>query len=122
MRSFSLPAHDGVLFDIGGGSVEFSFFENRTLQKVHTLDLGALRVSNDFLNEPQPSIEAVGAFLRRLRSKDAEESSEMPQLVSNGKLIGAGGYGPQPDQNRPRGMRKHKFGRLHGSIVRYTAL
>ncbi len=116
---FSLPAHDGVLFDIGGGSVEFSFFENRTLKKVHTLDLGALRVSNDFLNSSQPSIEAVGALRRYVRK--ILKSSGMPQLVQHGRLIGAGGT-VRNLTKIDREMRKHKFGRLHGSIVRYGAL
>ena len=30
---FTLPAHDGVLFDIGGGSVEFSFFRKQVPAK-----------------------------------------------------------------------------------------
>ena len=116
---FSLPAHDGVLFDIGGGSVEFSFFQDRTLKKVHTLDLGALRVSNDFLNEPEPSVEAVKSLRRHVRKM--LKSSGMPQLFENGRLIGAGGT-IRNLTKIDRETRKHSFGRLHGSIVRYSAL
>ena len=116
---FSLPAHDGVLFDIGGGSVEFSFFEDRTLKNVHTLDLGALRVSNDFLNEPEPSIDAVNALRRHVRKM--LKSSGMPQMAENGRLIGAGGT-IRNLTKIDRETRKHSFGRLHGSIIRYSAL
>ena len=42
---FTLPAHDGVLFDIGGGSVEFSFFENQIPARRHTPWTSARSVS-----------------------------------------------------------------------------
>lgn len=116
---FSLPAHDGVLFDIGGGSVEFSFFENRTLRKVYTLDLGALRVSNEFLNSDQPEHETVNALRRHVRS--TLKSSGMPPIASKGKLIGAGGT-IRNLTKIDREARQHRFGRLHGSVVSYGAL
>ncbi len=116
---FSLPAHHGVLFDIGGGSVEFSFFQNRTLQKVHTLDLGALRMSNEYLNSNQPEREAVSALRRHVRSM--LKSSGMPPLGENDRLIGAGGT-IRNLTKIDRETRSHKFGRLHGSVVRYGAL
>ncbi len=116
---FTLPAHDGVLFDIGGGSVEFSFFENRSLQKVYTLDLGALRVSNDFLNSEQPEHKAVSALRRHVKSM--LRASGMPALAANGKLIGAGGT-IRNLTKIDRETRKHSFGRLHGSVVPYGSL
>ena len=116
---FSLPAHDGVLFDIGGGSVEFSFFEDRTLQKVYTLDLGALRVSNDFLSSGEPEREAVMALRRHV--KRMLRASGMPPVGANGKLIGAGGT-IRNLTKIDRETRKHSFGRLHGSVVGYGSL
>ena len=116
---FSLPAHDGVLFDIGGGSVEFSFFKDRTLQKVYTLDLGALRVSNEFLNSDLPERGAVRALRRHVRSM--LDSSDMPPMDMNDRLIGAGGT-IRNLTKIDRETRGHRFGRLHGSVVRYGAL
>ena len=49
------------------------------------------------------------------------KSSGMPQLVRNGKLIGAGGT-IRNLTKIDREAHKHSFGRLHGSIVRYSAL
>ena len=116
---FTLPAHDGVLFDIGGGSVEFSFFQNRSLQKAYTLDLGALRVSNDFLNSEQPEREAVMALRRHVKAM--LRSSGMPSIGENGKLIGAGGT-VRNLTKIDRETRKRSFGRLHGSVVPYGSL
>ena len=116
---FSLPAHDGVLFDIGGGSVEFSYFENRSLQNVYTLDLGALRLSNAYLNNGLPEREAVSALRRHVKS--ALRDSGMPPMVDDGKLIGAGGT-IRNLTKIDRGVKKHSFGRLHGSVVRYGTL
>ena len=116
---FSLPALNGVLFDIGGGSVEFSFFENRTLKNVYTLDLGALRVSNEFLNSGQPEREAVMALRRHVKAM--LRASGMPPIGEDAKLIGAGGT-MRNLSKIDRETREHSFGRLHGSVVRFGAL
>ena len=116
---FTLPAEEGVLFDIGGGSVEFSFFKDRILQMVYTLDLGALRMSNQFLKSNQPDREATSALRRHVRSM--LKSSGMPPLSENGKLIGAGGT-IRNLAKIDRETRRHTFGRLHGSVVRYGTL
>ena len=116
---FSLPAHDGLLFDIGGGSVEFSFFQNRTLNSVYTLDIGALRMSDEFLSQPQPTRDAVSALRRHVRK--LLKASKMPSLHPNDRLIGAGGT-MRNLTKIDRATRSHSFGRLHGSIVRYGAL
>ena len=116
---FSLPAHDGVLFDIGGGSVEFSYFENRSLKRVYTLDLGALRLSNEFLNNGMPQHEAVLVLRRHVKS--ALRASGMPAIDEDKRLIGAGGT-IRNLTKIDRANRDHSFGRLHGSVVRYSAL
>ncbi len=116
---FSLPAHDGLLFDIGGGSVEFSFFQDRTLKHVYTLDIGALRMSDEFLIELHHPQEAVNALRRHVRK--LLKSSEMPSIDENDKLIGAGGT-MRNLTKIDRATRNHSFGRLHGSVVRYGAL
>ena len=116
---FSLPAVDGVLFDIGGGSVEFSFFEDRSLKQVFTLDLGALRMSNEFLNTEKPEQEAVSALRRHV--KQMLKSSGMPPMQESGVLIGAGGT-IRNMTKIDRGTKEHSFGRLHGSVVGYGSL
>ena len=116
---FTLPALDGVLFDIGGGSVEFSHFENRSLKDVYTLDLGALRLSNEFLNNGTPERDAVLALRRHVKS--ALRESGMPPIIDGGKLIGAGGT-VRNLKKIDRELGKHAFGRLHGSVIRYSAL
>ncbi len=116
---FSLPASNGLLFDIGGGSVEFSFFEGRSLKQVFTLDLGALRMSNMFLGSNEPGHEAFLALRRHV--KRSLKASGMPGMSENGVLIGAGGT-IRNLTKIDRATKDHSFGRLHGSIVRYGSL
>lgn len=116
---FTLPAHDGVLFDIGGGSVEFSYFQNRKLQDVYTLDLGALRVSDEFLNSGLTEREMVTSLRRHARATLAR--SGLPHIAENEGLIGTGGTIRNLAKVH-RESRTHSFGRLHGTVLRYGAL
>ena len=50
-----LPVDDGVLFDLGGGSLQVSRFRGRRLLGAVSVPLGALRVSDAFLRSDPPS-------------------------------------------------------------------
>ena len=49
-----LPVSSGVLFDLGGGSMQISHFAHRKLGRAISLPLGALRLSETFLRSDPP--------------------------------------------------------------------
>ncbi len=116
---FALPVQHGALVDIGGGSVEFSFFRDRTLHRVFTLDLGALRVSNDFLTEDPPARSSVQTLRQHVR--DEMKRSGIPALGGEEILVGTGGT-IRNLAKMERAMRGHSFSRLHGAMVKYSRL
>jgi exopolyphosphatase/guanosine-5'-triphosphate,3'-diphosphate pyrophosphatase len=56
----ALPVSDGVLVDLGGGSLQIVRFRGRRVTNVASLDLGALRLASAFFSSDPPSgIELV---------------------------------------------------------------
>ncbi len=51
----SVDVNDGVLIDLGGGSLEIAHFRDRQLLQTWSLPLGALLLSDRFLNHETPS-------------------------------------------------------------------
>ena len=84
-----LPVDDGLLFDIGGGSLELTRFRDRELGRTWTLPLGALRLSDDLLRSDPPAPEEIGELARHVRR--ALEDAAVPALVSGERLVGTGG-------------------------------
>src|SRR5688572_30424731 len=58
-----LPVSSGLLFDLGGGSMQVSHFKLRRLARATSLPLGALRLSEKFLSSDPPRSKEI----RRLR-------------------------------------------------------
>ena len=58
-----LPVASGLLFDLGGGSMQVSHFRDRRLGRAASLPLGALRLSEAFLESdpPRPSRDPAPA-------------------------------------------------------------
>jgi len=85
----SLPVSDGLLVDIGGGSMELCSFIDRMAVRTWTLPLGALRVSDEFLKSDPPTASDV----RRLRNYvgSAIEDAGVPRLEPDEHLVGTGG-------------------------------
>jgi len=84
-----LPVEDGLLFDIGGGSLELSRFRDRTLGRTWTLPLGALRLSDEFLRSDPPTDEEVEALDGDVRRALAD--SGVQGLGDGERLVGTGG-------------------------------
>ena len=116
---YSLPVSNGVLVDIGGGSVEFSFFQNRTLQDIFTLNLGALRVSNQFLKNDPPTLSGIRALRQHVQSQI--KRSGMANLQETDILVGTGGT-IRNLAKIDRAMRKNAFSRLHGTTIKFNRL
>ena len=111
---YGLPVEDGLLIDLGGGSLEVTRFAARTLLDSWTLPLGALRVSDDFLLSDPPSakeVKALGAHVR-----DTLEDAGIPRLGEHDVLVGTGGT----IRNLAKMERERSASpvhRIHGSVV-----
>src|SRR5204863_3927433 len=83
-----LPVEDGVMFDLGGGSMQISLFRGRRIGREWSFPLGALRLSDAFLSDPPTEGEQrkLAAHVRRVLG----EVSLSP-LGGDAVLVGTGG-------------------------------
>jgi exopolyphosphatase/guanosine-5'-triphosphate,3'-diphosphate pyrophosphatase len=83
------PISNGLLFDLGGGSLQISRFAGRRLTEAVSLPLGALRLSERFIDSDPPS----GKQLRRLRDHVWNQlaKARVPRLAAGSSLVGTGG-------------------------------
>jgi exopolyphosphatase/guanosine-5'-triphosphate,3'-diphosphate pyrophosphatase len=84
-----LPVEHGVLFDLGGGSMQVSQFQDRALLRSVSLPLGSLRLSDAFLTSDPPKAAEVRRLQAHLR--DAFEKAELSPLAGGESLVGTGG-------------------------------
>jgi exopolyphosphatase/guanosine-5'-triphosphate,3'-diphosphate pyrophosphatase len=84
-----LPVESGLLFDLGGGSMQLTRFEGRALREAWSLPLGSLRLSNAFLRDDPPGRDAVRALRRHVRR--ALRTTGPPRLAPGEALVGTGG-------------------------------
>ena len=84
-----LTVKDGLLFDLGGGSLQVTPFASRRVGKGLTLPLGALRLTQRFLEDDPPSPKQ----LRRLRDHvwNQLSNARVPRLAGGARLVGTGG-------------------------------
>ena len=84
-----MPVDHGLLFDLGGGSLQVTRFFQRSFDRAWSLPLGALRLSQSFLPSDPPDAEE----LRRLRKhvRRALEDAGVPGLRPGEELVGTGG-------------------------------
>jgi exopolyphosphatase/guanosine-5'-triphosphate,3'-diphosphate pyrophosphatase len=84
-----LPVEDGVLFDLGGGSLQVGRFHGRRLLGAGSLPLGALRVSDAFLRSDPPTAREVRKLRQHARRE--LEAAGIVELGSGQELVGTGG-------------------------------
>jgi exopolyphosphatase / guanosine-5'-triphosphate,3'-diphosphate pyrophosphatase len=84
-----LAVSDGLLFDLGGGSIQISRFSHRRLIESVSLPLGALRLSEKFLESDPPT----GRQIRRLRDhvRSHLASTRLARLRAGFRIVGTGG-------------------------------
>lgn len=84
-----IAASNGLLFDLGGGSVQVTHFARRRMKSAVSLPLGALRVSERFLESDPPTKKQV----RRLRDLVAKQlaKARIGRLAPGDMLVGTGG-------------------------------
>ena len=84
-----LPVEDGLLFDIGGGSLEVTRFADRQLTGAWTLPLGALRLSDEFLRTDPPTAVERDRLARHVRR--ALKEAGIGGRIGGDQVVGTGG-------------------------------
>ncbi|HEY6547476.1 MAG TPA: Ppx/GppA family phosphatase, partial [Vicinamibacteria bacterium] len=84
-----LPVEHGVLFDVGGGSMQVSLFKSRRLGRAYSFPLGALRLSDAFLRSDPPRPQEMERLRRHVRKQLA--NARLPRLRGKESLVGTGG-------------------------------
>lgn len=115
----SLPVTDGLLVDIGGGSVELTSFHNRRMISAVTTNLGALRVTDEFLKHDEPHSDEIRALRHHVRT--VLEDADIQQLPADATIVGSGGT-VRNIAKIDRASRQHQFSRLHAAFVTYGSL
>jgi len=109
-----LSVEDGMLVDIGGGSVEISRFRSREAVSTWSLPLGAGRLTRNFLASDPPRPAEVRALRDHVESSLAE--IELPTLDPTEQLVGTGGT----IRNLAKVHRAHTtypIPRMHGYVL-----
>jgi len=111
---YGMAAENGLVLDIGGGSLQIGHFRNRRLLATWSLPLGALRLSDRFLRSDPPGKQEI----RRLRDFAAKvlARAEIPELREDEILIGTGGTIRNLGKIDTR-LRGYPITRLHGYIL-----
>ncbi len=99
----TLPMRDGIVLDLGGGSMQLVEVARRRVLRTVSLPLGALRLHDDFLRGSDPP---SGAALCSLRRHVVEALHTVPWLPRHrGSLVAVGGsarsYGKMSRRERP---------------------
>ena len=84
-----LSVSNGILFDLGGGSIQVTRFASRRMGDATSLPLGALRLSEKFLTDDPPTRKQ----LRRLRDhvRTRLKADGVGRLRVGDRLVGTGG-------------------------------
>jgi exopolyphosphatase / guanosine-5'-triphosphate,3'-diphosphate pyrophosphatase len=114
-----LPVEHGVLFDLGGGSMQLTRFRERRLLKSWSLPLGSLRLSDGFL----PSDPPKGHEIRRLQDhvRGALEQAGVPRLTPGEGLVGTGGT-VRNLAKVDRRTHDYPIARIHGYVITASRL
>ena len=110
----SLPVTRGVLFDVGGGSMQVGRFDARRLVSAVSLPLGSLRLSDAFLASDPPTAGEV----RRLREhvRKLLRAAGVRPLRGGEELVGTGGT-LRNIAKIDRSAHDYPVRRLHGYVV-----
>jgi exopolyphosphatase/guanosine-5'-triphosphate,3'-diphosphate pyrophosphatase len=81
------PAGTLAIFDVGGGSTEFVFGQGREITASYSLDIGAVRLTEEFLKS-DPVTEAE---LKRMLAAVSESCGQLAAAPAIQTLVGVGG-------------------------------
>jgi exopolyphosphatase/guanosine-5'-triphosphate,3'-diphosphate pyrophosphatase len=109
-----LPVEGGLLFDLGGGSMQLCRFEARQLGRTLSLPLGALRLSSAFLRRDPPGAAELKA-LRQHVQRTLKDAS-LRRLAPGEVLVGTGGTVRNLAKMDAR-ARAYPIPRVHGYVL-----
>ncbi|HVR69829.1 MAG TPA: Ppx/GppA phosphatase family protein [Vicinamibacteria bacterium] len=109
-----LPVEHGVLFDLGGGSMQVSHFQERALRRSVSLPLGSLRLSDAFLGSDPPKAGEVRHLQAHVR--EMLERERLAPLAPGEALVGTGGT-VRNLAKVDRVSRAYPLTRLHGYLL-----
>jgi exopolyphosphatase/guanosine-5'-triphosphate,3'-diphosphate pyrophosphatase len=114
-----LPVAHGVLFDLGGGSLQVSRFRARRLVSAVSLPLGSLRTSDEVLESDPPS----ASELKRLREhvRKLLKQAGVEPLERGERRVGTGGTLRNLAKIDRRAQR-YPISRLHGYVLARKAV
>jgi len=116
----TLNERNGVLFDLGGGSIEITRIANRKLAHSTSLPLGVVRVAERFMRAAPPSHKQMNALSEHIASQLSGE--DWIQEAGNAAgLVGMGGTAralAKLDQEASH----YPLERLHGHILTRKAI
>jgi exopolyphosphatase/guanosine-5'-triphosphate,3'-diphosphate pyrophosphatase len=106
-----LAVSNGLLFDLGGGSLQITRFARRRLATSVSLPFGALRLSEKFLESDPPTTKQLRRLRDHVRSRLAK--ARVARLASDDRLVGTGGT-LRNLAKIDRQTRRYPIGELHG--------
>jgi exopolyphosphatase / guanosine-5'-triphosphate,3'-diphosphate pyrophosphatase len=66
---FNIKKDDGILIDVGGGSVEIVLFKNRKITEKYSIPIGSLKIYNNYVSEMIPNEEESNLIKEKIYSK-----------------------------------------------------
>ena len=114
-----LPVADGLLFDLGGGSMQVSRFVSRRLRDALSLPLGALRLSSGLLAHDPPTRGELRKLQKHVRRVLA--AANVRRLGPGEALVGTGGTVRNLAKVDAR-ARRYPVTRVHGYVLSRESL
>lgn len=111
---FGLPIDNGMLLDLGGGSLLLARIEKRAAVATWSFPFGTLRLTDRFLSADPPDEDAMTALRRHVRRE--LRAAGVPRLGSGEVLVGTGGT-VRNLANVSRRRQRYPISRLHGHSI-----
>ena len=86
----TLDVRDGVLFDLGGGSIEVTRIVGRKLAHSVSLPLGVVRIAERYMPAMPPSRKQIAALSEHVAAQLSGQDW-LPEAAGAGALVGMGG-------------------------------
>ncbi|MFW6174392.1 MAG: hypothetical protein ACOC5K_01300 [Chloroflexota bacterium] len=115
----ALPVNDGIVIDLGGGSLDLAQFKNRELVAAWSIPFGALAVSDSFLKSDPPRASERKGLVSNARK--ALSAAGVPRLGRREFLVGVGGS-IRNLAKIDRKRRSYAIRRLHGYLLSASAV
>ncbi|MBV9578070.1 MAG: Ppx/GppA family phosphatase [Chloroflexi bacterium] len=110
-----LPVEDGIVLDVGGGSLQLVHFCGRKLERSWSLPLGALRLSDRFLRSDPPTRGEMRALREHVHTTLAQAG--IPLLRPDERMVGTGGTIRNLGKVDRRMRSSYPISRLHAYVL-----